>query len=134
TIGQPVVIENRPGAGGIIGTEYVLNAKPDGYTFLYASSGPMAINPSLFRKLSYSPLKSFTPVNAMSGSPLIMVVKGNSSFASLKDFVAYASANPGKLNFGSSGAGTTQHLTGELLQLAAGFKMTHVPYKTGGTQ
>lgn len=134
TIGQPVVVENRPGAGGIVGTEYVMNAKPDGYTFLYASSGPMAINPSLFRKLSYSPLKSFTPVNAMSGSPLVMVVKGDSRFASLKDFVAFASANPGKLNFGSSGTGTTQHLTGELLQLAAGFKMTHVPYKTGGTQ
>ncbi|MDQ8729942.1 tripartite tricarboxylate transporter substrate binding protein [Bradyrhizobium sp. LHD-71] len=133
-IGQSVIIENKPGAAGIVGTEYAMNAKPDGYTFLYASSGPMAINPSLYPKLSYSPLKSFTPVNAMSGSPLIMVVNASSKFKTLKEFVDYAKANPEKINFGTSGAGTTQHLTGELLQLAADFKMTHIPYKTGGSQ
>jgi tripartite-type tricarboxylate transporter receptor subunit TctC len=133
-IGQPVIIENKPGAAGIVGTEYAMNAKPDGYTFLYASSGPMAINPSLYPKLSYSPLKSFTPVNAMSGSPLIMVVNANSRFKTLKDFIDYGKANPEKLNFGTSGAGTTQHLTGELLQMAASFKMTHIPYKAGGAQ
>ena len=133
-IGQTVLVENKPGAAGIVGTEFVMNAKPDGYTFLYASSGPMAINPSLYKKLSYSPLKSFTPVSGMSGSPLVMVVNSASRFKTAKEFVDYAKANPDKVNFGSSGAGTTQHLTGELLQMAAGFKMTHIPYKAGGAQ
>jgi tripartite-type tricarboxylate transporter receptor subunit TctC len=133
-IGQPVLVENRPGAAGIVGTEFVMNAKPDGYTFLYGSSGPMATYSSLYKKLSYSTLKSFTPVHAMSASPLIMVVNAASPFKSVKDFVEYGKANPEKLNFGTSGTGTSQHLTGELLQLAAGFKMTHVPYKAGASQ
>lgn len=132
-IGQPVLVENKPGAAGIVGTEYVMNAKPDGYTFLYGSSGPMATYTSLYKKLSYSP-KSFTPVHAMSSSPLVMVVNSASPFKTLKEFTAYAKANPDKINFGTSGAGTSQHLTGELLQMAAGFKMTHIPYKAGGAQ
>lgn len=133
-IGQTVLVENKPGAAGIVGTEYVMNAKPDGYTFLYGSSGPMATYSSLYKKLSYSTLKSFTPVHAMSSSPLVMVVNSESPFKTFKDFVAYAKANPDKINFGTSGAGTSQHLTGELLQMAAGFKMTHIPYKAGGAQ
>jgi tripartite-type tricarboxylate transporter receptor subunit TctC len=111
-----------------------MNAKPDGYTFLYGSSGPMATYASLYKKLTYSPLKSFTPVHAMAASPLIMVVNAQSPFRSVKEFVDYAKANPDKLNFGTSGAGTSQHLTGELLQMAAGFKMTHIPYKAGASQ
>jgi len=133
-IGQPVLVENKPGAAGIVGTEFVMNAKPDGYTFLYGSSGPMATYSALYKKLSYSTLKSFTPVHAMSASPLIMVVNAASPFKSVKDFVEYGKANPEKLNFGTSGTGTSQHLTGELLQMAAGFKMTHVPYKAGASQ
>jgi tripartite-type tricarboxylate transporter receptor subunit TctC len=133
-IGQPVLVENKPGAGGIVGTEFVMNARPDGYTFLYGSSGPMATYTSLYKKLSYSPLKSFTPVHAMAASPLIMVVNAASPFKTVKEFIAYAKANPDKLNFGTSGAGTSQHLTGELLQLAGGFKMTHIPYKAGASQ
>jgi len=133
-IGQPVLVENKPGAGGIVGTEFVMNAKPDGYTFLFGSSGPMATYASLYKKLSYSTLKSFTPVHAMSASPLIMVVNAAGPFKSVKDFVDYGKANPEKLNFGTSGTGTSQHLTGELLQMAAGFKMTHVPYKAGASQ
>lgn len=133
-LGQNVLVENKPGAAGIVGTEYVMNAKPDGYTFLYGSSGPMATYTSLYKKLSYSPLKSFVPVHAMSSSPLVMVVNTESPFKTLKDFIAYAKANPDKINFGTSGAGTSQHLTGELLQMAAGFKMTHIPYKAGGAQ
>ena len=133
-LGQPVLVENKPGAGGIVGTEYVMNAKPDGYTFLYGSSGPMATYSSLYRKLSYDPLKSFTPVHAMMASPLIMVVNASSPFKTVKEFVDYGKANPDKLNFGTSGAGTSQHLTGELLQMAAGFKMTHIPYKAGASQ
>lgn len=133
-IGQPVLVENKPGAGGIVGTEFVMNAKPDGYTFLYGSSGPMATYSSLYKKLSYSPLKSFTPVHAMIASPLIMVVNASSPYKTVKEFVDYAKANPEKINFGTSGAGTSQHLTGELLQMAAGFKMTHIPYKAGASQ
>lgn len=133
-LGQTVLVENKPGAGGIVGTEFVMNAKPDGYTFLYGSSGPMATYSSLYRKLTYSTLKSFTPVHAMSASPLIMVVNASSPFKTVKDFVDYARANPDKVNFGTSGTGTSQHLTGELLQMAANFKMTHVPYKAGASQ
>jgi tripartite-type tricarboxylate transporter receptor subunit TctC len=133
-IGQPVLIENKPGAGGIVGTEFVMNAKPDGYTFLYGSSGPMATYSSLYKKLSYSTLKSFTPVHAMAASPLIMVVNAASPYKNVKEFVEYAKANPDKVNFGTSGAGTSQHLTGELLQMAAGFKMTHIAYKAGASQ
>jgi tripartite-type tricarboxylate transporter receptor subunit TctC len=133
-IGQPVLVENKPGAAGIVGTEFVMNAKPDGYTFLYGSSGPMATYSSLYKKLSYSTLKSFTPVHAMAASPLIMVVNAASPFKSVKEFVDFGKANPDKLNFGTSGTGTSQHLTGELLQMAAGFKMTHVPYKVGASQ
>ena len=133
-IGQPVLVENKPGAAGIVGTEFVMNAKPDGYTFLYGSSGPMATYSSLYKKLSYSTLKSFTPVHAMAASPLVMVVSTTSPFKSVKEFVAFAKANPDKINFGTSGTGTSQHLTGELLQMAAGFKMTHVPYKAGAAQ
>jgi tripartite-type tricarboxylate transporter receptor subunit TctC len=133
-IGQPVLVENKPGAAGIVGTEFVMNAKPDGYTFLYGSSGPMATYSSLYKKLSYSTLKSFTPVHAMAASPLIMVVNAASPFKSVKEFVDFGKANPETLNFGTSGTGTSQHLTGELLQMAAGFKMTHVPYKVGASQ
>jgi tripartite-type tricarboxylate transporter receptor subunit TctC len=133
-IGQPILIENKPGAGGIVGTEFVMNAKPDGYTFLYGSSGPMATYSSLYKKLSYSVQKSFTPVHGMVAAPLIMVVNSDSPFKTVKDFVDYAKANPDKLNFGTSGTGTAQHLTGELLQIAAGFKMTHIPYKAGASQ
>jgi len=133
-IGQPVLVENKPGAAGIVGTEFVMNAKPDGYTFLYGSSGPMATYSSLYKKLSYSTLKSFTPVHAMSASPLIMVVNAASPYKSVREFVEFGKANPDKLNFGTSGTGTSQHLTGELLQMAAGFKMTHVPYKAGASQ
>ena len=133
-IGQPVLVENKPGAAGIIGTEAVVNAKPDGYTFLYGTSGPIATYPSLYKKLSYSPSTSFTPVHGLSASPLIMVVNAASPYRNAKEFVDYAKANPDKINFGTSGIGTSQHLTGELLQMAADFKMTHVPYKVGGAQ
>jgi tripartite-type tricarboxylate transporter receptor subunit TctC len=133
-LGQPVLIENKPGAAGIVGTEFVMNAKPDGYTFLYGSSGPMATYSSLYKKLSYSTLKSFTPVHAMAASPLIMVVNAASPFKNVKEFVDFGKANPDKLNFGTSGTGTSQHLTGELLQMTANFKMTHVPYKVGASQ
>lgn len=133
--GQPVLVDNRPGAGGIVGTEYVASSKPDGYTILYASSGPMAVNPSLYKgKLSYDPLKSFIPVQALSQANMLIVVNPATPFKTLPELIEFAKKNPEKINFGSPGQGTAQHLSAELLQAEAGIKMTHVPYKTGATQ
>jgi tripartite-type tricarboxylate transporter receptor subunit TctC len=129
TLGQPVVVENRGGAGGIVGTEYVAQSKPDGYTILYGSSGPMATNPYLYKKVSYDPMKSFSLIHTMSESPLIMVVNANTPYKTLGEFIDYAKKNPGKINFGSAGAGTATHLVGELLQKEAGIELLHIPYK-----
>jgi len=133
--GQPVIVDNRPGAGGIVGTEYVAAAKPDGYTILYASSGPMAVNPTLYKgRLSYDPLKSFTPVQGLSQANMLIVANPSAPFKSVPELIEYAKKNPEKVNFGSPGQGTAQHLSAELLQKEAGIKLTHVPYKTGATQ
>lgn len=134
-LGQPVLVENRPGAGGIVGTEYVAGLKPDGYTFLYASSGPMAVNPSLYKgKLKYDPLKSLTPVHAMAESRMLLLVNPNKPYKTLPELIDYAKKNPGKVNYGSPGSGTAQHLSVELLKAEAGIDLTHVPYKVGATQ
>lgn len=129
TLGQSVVVENRGGAGGIVGTEHVVQSKPDGYTVLYGSSGPMATNPYIYKKVSYDPVKSFSLIHTMSESPLIMVVNPNTPFKTVAEFVEFAKKNPGKINFGSAGSGTATHLVGELLQKEADIKLTHVPYK-----
>lgn len=128
-IGQPVVVENKPGAGGIVGAEYVAQSKPDGYTMIYGSSGPMATFESLYKKLSFSPLKSFVPVNGMGDSSLLLVVNASKPYKTVEEFVDYLKKNPGKVNFGSAGAGTAPHLIGEMFQIATNTKMTHVPYK-----
>lgn len=129
TLGQQVIIENRGGAGGIVGTEYVAQSKPDGYMVLYGSSGPMATNPYLYKKVTYNPMTSFSLIHTMSESPLIMVVNTDAPYKTVKEFVDYAKKNPGKINMGSAGAGTTTHLVGELLQKEADIKLTHIPYK-----
>jgi tripartite-type tricarboxylate transporter receptor subunit TctC len=129
TLGQQVIVENRGGAGGIVGTEYVAQSKPDGYTVLYGSSGPMATNPYLYKRVTYNPMTSFSLIHTMSESPLIMVVNTNAPYKTVKEFVDYAKKNPGKINMGSAGAGTTTHLVGELLQKEADIKLTHIPYK-----
>ena len=128
-IGQSVIVENKPGAGGIVGAEYVAQAKPDGYTMIYGSSGPMATFESLYKKLSFSPLKSFVPVNGMADSSLLLVANASKPYKTVEEFIAYLKKNPGKVNYGSSGAGTAPHLIGEMFQIATGTKMTHVPYK-----
>lgn len=128
-LGQQIVIENRPGAGGSLGTESVARAAPDGYTWLYGTSGTMAANLFLYKNLKYDPLKDFTPVHAMLLSPTVLVVEASSRWQSVADLVKEAKANPGKLNFGSAGAGTGTHLTGELFQTEAGVKLQHIPYK-----
>ncbi len=129
-LGQPVVVENKPGAGGIISVQAAAAAKPDGYTILYASSGAMATYPHTYRKLTYDPATSFTPVHGIAAGPLVLVVNAGSPHRSLADLVAAARAAPGRLNYGSIGIGSAQHLTMMLLMQDAGIAMTHIPYRS----
>jgi tripartite-type tricarboxylate transporter receptor subunit TctC len=127
--GQPFVIENRPGAGGNIGTELAVRAAPDGYTLIVNSVGPIAVNPSLYRKLDFNPLTDLVPIVQIADVPNVLVVPPSMPVKSLKEFVAYAKANPGKLSYGSTGIGTSSHLSGFLLAQRAGFEAVHIPYK-----
>ncbi|MGH8639316.1 MAG: tripartite tricarboxylate transporter substrate binding protein, partial [Burkholderiales bacterium] len=130
-LGQQVIVDNRPGASGIVGTELAAKAPPDGYTLLMMSL-TFTVNPSLYRKLPYDTLKDFIPVSLIASAPLMLVVNPALPVKSVKELIDYAKANPGKLNFGSGGRGTTPHLAGEMLKAMAGLQMTHVPYKGGG--
>jgi len=121
--GQPVLVENRPGAGGNIGAEFVYKAEPDGYTL-----GPLVVNQNLYRKLAFDPAK-FVPVSVMAVIPNVLLVNPRVPAKSVDELIAYARANPGKLNYGSQGNGTTSHLTAELFKSTAGLSVTHVPYK-----
>ena len=131
-LGQPIVMDNRAGAGGIIGAEIVVNANPDGYTLMFAHSGPLAIEAALHSKLSYHPLKSFAPVSLVAASPYVLIVTSATPAKSVKDLIALARSRPGKFHYASGGIGTGLHMAGELLNLAAGLKMVHVPYKGAG--
>lgn len=128
-LGQSVVVDNKPGAGGSIGVEAASRQPPDGYTMIYGTQGTHAANLALYKNLRYDPIADFVPVHGISATPLILVVNASLPFKTVADLVAYAKANPGKLNFGSAGPGTGTHLTAEVFQKAAGIKMTHVPYK-----
>src|SRR5688572_15267374 len=130
-LGQQVVVDNRAGGSGIIGTDLAAKAQPDGYTLLMMSL-TFAVNPSLFRKLPYDTEKDLTPLTLVAQAPLMLVVHPSIPAKSAQDLIAYAKANPGKLNFGSGGPGTTPHLAGEMIKTMAGVQMTHVPYKGGG--
>ncbi len=129
SLGQSFFVDNKPGAGAIIGTEYVKNAAPDGYTLLMASSGPLAINPSLYSKLPYDTLKDFQPIGMVVAVPQFLVVNKDFPANNLKELIAYVKQNPGKINFGSGGSGLTNHLTMELLKANTGIQIMHVPYK-----
>ena len=128
-LGQQVVMDNRAGAGGIIGSEILVHAAPDGYTLMFAHSGPLAIESAMHSKLSYNPLKDFAPVSLVAESPYALIVSSSSPAKSVKELVALARSRPGKFHFGSGGVGTGLHMAGELLNVAAGIKMVHVPYK-----
>jgi len=130
-LGQPVVIENRGGAGGSIGTGVVARATPDGYTLLACSSA-FVVNPSLYQKVPYDPFKDFTPIMVIGASPNVFVVPAQSKIQSMKELIAQAKANPGKMNWTSPGVGTTPQLAGELLKIKAGLQMQHIPYAGAG--
>jgi tripartite-type tricarboxylate transporter receptor subunit TctC len=126
--GQPVVVENRAGAGGTIGSKYVIDQAPDGYTLLANSSAHVA-NPGIYAKMPYDTLKDFTNLALLGGGPNVMITAPDSGLKSLADFVREAKANPGKLNFASAGIGSGTHFNIEKLLIATGVKVTHVPYK-----
>jgi tripartite-type tricarboxylate transporter receptor subunit TctC len=131
-LGQPVVVENRAGAGGTVGTGAVARAAPDGYTMLLGSVATHAIAPGLYRSLSYDALKDFAPITQVTASPLLVASSATLKAATLPELLAAARAQPGKLNYGSTGNGTAVHLAGELLKSAANLDVVHVPYKGGG--
>jgi tripartite-type tricarboxylate transporter receptor subunit TctC len=131
TLGQPIVIENKPGAGGNVGAEYVARAAPDGYTLLYGTNGTHAINATLYRNLRFDPAKDFVPVSRMTTIAAMLIVNPKFPPTTVEELIRYAKANPGKVNFASAGNGTTSHLAGELFKTMAGVDIVHVPYRGG---
>jgi len=131
-LGQPVVIENKPGAGGNIGSDFVAKAKPDGYTILGGTISSHAINASVYQNMPYDVVKSFEPVILLGSNPLVFAVNASTPYKTLKEVLDAARAKPGQLSFVSPGAGTSPHLAGELLKTLTNVDMTHVPYKGSG--
>jgi tripartite-type tricarboxylate transporter receptor subunit TctC len=131
-LGQPVIVENRSGAGGNLGTDQVAKSTADGYTLLLAASGPMAVNKSLYKTLPFDPLKDLAPVAQISSFPLVLEVHPSFPAADLKGFIAYLKANPGKVSFASAGSGTPQHLAGEAFKAMTNTFMLHIPYRGAG--
>ncbi|WP_367351492.1 Bug family tripartite tricarboxylate transporter substrate binding protein [Achromobacter animicus] len=129
---QNVIVENRSGAGGNIGSEYVASAKPDGYTILFGTSGPLAINVSLYKKQNYNPETSFAPIIRIGHLPNILVVNPSVPANNMQELIAYAQKNPDKLSYASSGNGASSHLAGILFNRMAGTKIMHIPYKGTG--
>jgi len=129
-LGQPVIIENKPGAQGIISCEYVAKSAPDGYTLLMGPSGPMTMNPAIYSKLSYEPLRDFAPISMIGDFPLILVVSASLPANSVKELIAYAKARPDKVNYAASAA--PFQLAAELFNQKTGTKFVHIPYKSSG--
>ena len=131
-LGQPVVVENKPGAGGTIGADQVAKSAPDGYTLLMGSNSTFSVAPSLYPKNPYHPIKDFAPVVSIASAPFVLVVPGSSASKTAAELVAAAKASPGKLSMSSAGTGSSNHLVGEFFQEIAGAKFTHIPYKGSG--
>lgn len=129
TLGQPVVIENRAGAGGSIGSSYVAQQAPDGYTLVIGTQSTHAANKALYKDLRYDPLKSFTPIHGFIEISPLLGVHPSRPYQTLEEFIAYAKANPGSIRYGSAGIGSGGHLIGEIFQSVTGVQLTHIPYK-----
>ena len=130
-LGQPIIIDNKAGAGGNIGTEIIARSRPDGYTIGMGNFAPLAVNHALFKKLNFDPLNDLVPITLIERGPLILMVRNDSPYKSVKDIVAAAKAEPGKLSYASGGIGGSHHLSGALFEFTAGVDMIHAPYKSG---
>jgi tripartite-type tricarboxylate transporter receptor subunit TctC len=128
-LGQPIIVDYKPGAGGAVGAQDVMKSPADGYTLMLANTGVMVINPALYPKLPYSTLKDFTPVARTAMQPLALLVNNKVPAKNLQEFIAYSKANPGKVNFGSAGNGGISHLVPEMFKSATGLDLVHIPYK-----
>ncbi|MBS0434990.1 MAG: tripartite tricarboxylate transporter substrate binding protein [Proteobacteria bacterium] len=131
SLGQTIIVDNRAGAGGNIGTDMIAKAKPDGYTIGMGNFAPLAVNHALFKKLSFDPFADLVPIVLIERGPLVLMVRNESPFKSVKEIVAAAKARPGKLSYASGGIGGTHHLSGALFENTAGIEMIHAPYKSG---
>jgi tripartite-type tricarboxylate transporter receptor subunit TctC len=131
-LGEKVVVDNRPGAGGTVGTKAVAKSDPDGYTIALGYTGTLGIGPSLYKNVGYDPRKDFAPIGLIGNAPNSLVVHPSFPAKTLAELIAYAKANPGKVNFGSAGAGTVSHITGEYFARSAGITLVHIPYKGTG--
>src|SRR3979490_2821842 len=131
-IGEKVVVDNRPGAGDTVGTKAAAKSEPDGYAIALGYAGTLAIGPSLYKNAAYDPRKDFAPIGLIGNAPNSLVVHPSFPAKSVTELIAYAKANPGKVNFGSAGAGTASHITGEYFARSAGITLVHIPYKGTG--
>lgn len=131
-LGQPVVVDNRPGAGGSLGAEQVARAMPDGYTVLAGSNGPITVNPLVQARLSYEPFRDFMPIALVNTVPLVLMVTNNTHVANIREAIALSKEQPGSFTTGTPGTGSTAHLTLELFNSATGATLVHVPYRGGG--
>src|SRR4249920_2779050 len=131
-LGEKIIVDNRPGAGGTVGTRAVAKSDPDGYTLLLGYTGTLAIGPSLYKNVGYDPRKDFAPIGLIGNAPNSLVVHPSLPANSVAELIAYAKANPDKVSFGSAGAGTASHITGEYFARSAGITLVHIPYKGTG--
>ena len=132
SLGQSVIVDNRAGGGGVVGTRFVAKSQPDGYTLLLGFTGTMAVNPVLYKSPGYDTHKDFEPIGRIGSLPMVLVVNAASKWMSLKDVIDYAKRNPGKVTYGSGGAGTLLHIAAEMVAARGGIQLSHIPYRSTG--